>query len=348
MKYTTTPNDSRYSEIIDVRSPWEFQEDHVPGAINLPVLDDEERSRVGTLYKQESPFVARKVGAALISRRIARHLENHFSAKDKDYHPLVYCWRGGTRSQSLALVLEQIGWQVTVLTGGYKTYRTAVRQQLAILPQQFEYKILSGLTGVGKTAILQQLAQLGEQVLDLEAIAHHRGSILGHFWDEQPQPSQKRFESLLLQQFQTFEPHKIVWLEAESSKIGLLHLPPQLWEMMQKATAVGIQLPLEMRVEGLLQQYPHLTAHPQLLKQQLSRLQYRYGKAKVEQWYDLINSQQWRVLVRDLLVFHYDRAYTRSLQRRDRVWDYTLTLTNLSTASVVAAAISLRDGVTGS
>lgn len=347
LQNTATPEYSRYSEIIDVRSPGEFAEDRVPGAINLPVLDNEERSRVGTIYKQQSPFIARKIGAALISRHIADYLDEHFRDKDKNYQPLVYCWRGGTRSQSLAIVLNQIGWNVTVLTGGYKTYRSQVRQQLAELPRQFNYRILRGLTGVGKTAILQHLARQGEQILDLEAIAHHRGSLLGQHWGDslQPQPPQKWFESLLLQQFQSFQIDKIIWLEAESSTIGKLHIPPQLWQRMKTAPSAQIHLPLEIRVEGLLQQYRDFIEHPHRLKQQLSRLKYRYGQAQVQQWYELIDTQQWQALVWDLLVSHYDRAYLRSLQHQVQP-DYELTLTNLSDAALITAARSLRDWAT--
>lgn len=302
---------------------------------------------MGTIYKQESPFAARKIGAALISRHIADYLDEHFWDKDKDYQPLVYCWRGGTRSQSLGLVLAQIGWSVTVMTGGYKTYRTQVRQELAQLPSQFQYRLVKGFTGVGKTAILQHLAQQGAQVLDLEAIANHRGSLLGQPQGAiaQPQPSQKWFESLLLQKFQTFKRDQILWLEAESSTIGKLHIPPQLWHQMKTAPSVQIHLPLAVRVTRLLQQYVDFIEHPDRLKQQLSRLKYRYGQAKVQQWYDLIDREQWRELVSDLLTYHYDRAYHRSLQHQTPS-HYELTLTNLSEAALMTAARSLRDWAT--
>lgn len=200
-KYTQQPWTETYSEIIDVRSPSEFTQDRIPTAINLPVLDDAERAEVGTIYKQ-SPFAARKKGAALVAKNISQHLVEYFASKDKDYRPLVYCWRGGQRSNSMASVLSQIGWQVTVIEGGYKTYRTYVREQLEKLPENFNYKLLCGLTGSGKTYILRQLKQRGAQVLDLEAIANHRGSLLGEEWTGKPasQPSQKYFESLLLHQ----------------------------------------------------------------------------------------------------------------------------------------------------
>ena len=155
--YTKSLWQETYSEIIDVRSEDEFAEDHIPGAINLPVLNNQERAKVGTIYKQESPFKARKIGSAIVAQNIAQHINSHFINKDKQYFPLVYCWRGGQRSNSLASVLTQIGWRVTLLQGGYKTYRAYVRKQLTNLPNQFTYKVLCGLTGTGKTQILRQL-----------------------------------------------------------------------------------------------------------------------------------------------------------------------------------------------
>jgi tRNA 2-selenouridine synthase len=189
----------RFSEVVDVRSPAEFAEDHIPGAINRPVLNDAERERVGTIYKQVNPFEARKLGAALVSRNIARHIDEHFVGKGKDYRPLVYCWRGGQRSGSLALVLNQIGFRVSVLHGGYKTYRGEVMDGLRDLPKRFDFRILAGATGSGKTRVLRALAEAGGQVLDLEAIACHRGSLLGSEPDA-PQPAQRWFESQLHQQ----------------------------------------------------------------------------------------------------------------------------------------------------
>ncbi len=313
--YTEQPWTKTYSEIIDVRSESEFAEDHIPGAINLPVLNDLERAKVGTLYKQVCPFEARKVGAALVARNIARHLDSHLTAKDKDFHPLIYCWRGGQRSNSMASVLSQIGWRVTVLQGGYKTYRTYVRDQLEHLPGQFTYQVLCGLTGSGKTHILRQLAKRGVQVLDLEGLANHRGSLLGQEWEGKlsPQPSQKSFESQLLQTLQRLDTRKTVWVEAESNKIGQLYLPPSLWQAMKQAACVELQLPQSARIEWLLQEYPHFITHPHLLKQKLERLKSRYGRKKISEWYALIDADQRHTLVGDLLTFHYDPAYMRSL-----------------------------------
>jgi tRNA 2-selenouridine synthase len=303
-----------YDEIIDVRAPSEFAEDHIPGAVNLPVLDDAERAEVGTLYKQVSTFKARKVGAAMVSRSISRHLEGHFAHKDKDYRPLIYCWRGGQRSGSMATVLVQIGWRVTLLQGGYKTYRAHVRQQLQDLPEQFTYRILAGATGTGKTHVLQRLAQRRAQVLDLEGLAQHRGSLLGALW-EISQPTQKYFESLLLEQFQSWDPKEPVWVEAESSKIGQVYIPQTLWQKMQQAEGLEIQMPLGKRIEHLIAEYPHLITHPELLKAKLQQLKSRHGKQQLEEWNHLIDTQQWETFIGMLLEQHYDPTYRHSFHR---------------------------------
>jgi len=205
-------------EIIDVRAPEEFAIDHVPGAINLPVLSDTQRKEIGTIYKHDSSFEAKKIGAAYITANISRHLEQHFADKPRHYRPLVYCWRGGQRSQSLATILDAVGWYVRVLEGGYKAYRQSVLNGLRELPAQFRFIIVGGLTGSGKTRLLQAIRHQGGQALDLEHLANHKGSLLGG----QPtsQPSQKGFETALHSALSKLDPKQPVFVEAESSRIG--------------------------------------------------------------------------------------------------------------------------------
>ncbi len=335
-KYTQQPWAETYSEIIDVRSPSEFAADHIPGAVNLPVLDDAERAEVGTIYKQVSPFTARKIGSALVYKNLSHHIKQHFACKEKDYHPLVYCWRGGQRSGSMAWLLTQVGWQVTVIEGGYKTYRSYVREQMEKLTLKFTYQILRGKTGTGKTLILRQLRDCGAQVLDLEGLANHRGSLLGEEWDKKPlpQPSQKYFESLLLQELQSFNPHKLVWVESESNKIGQVYLPQLLWQKMKEANCIEIQLPISARVQFLLQEYPHLTTHSHILKAKLQRLKERYGRKKLTEWCQMIDAQQWETLFQDLLESHYDPSYTYSMQRDFTKLERVISLPNLSDISI--------------
>lgn len=334
--YNQQPWVETYSEIIDVRSESEFAEDHIPGALNLPVLNNAERAEVGTIYKQDSPFKARKIGAALVSRNISQHLSTHFTDKEKDYRPLVYCWRGGQRSGSMALVLSQIGWKVTIIEGGYKTYRAYVREQLQQLPKLLTYKVLCAFTGSGKTQILRKLSQQGVQVLDLEALANHRGSLLGEEWQEQPtpQPAQKYFESLLLQKLQSFKQSEPVWVESESNKIGQVYLPQSLWQQMKQASCVEIQLPTAARVQFLLQEYPHLITHADILKAKLGLLKSRYGREKINQWYQLIDASQWHTFVEDVLQSHYDPSYTQSMRRDFTKVECKLDLPDLSNPSI--------------
>ncbi len=341
--YTQQPWTETYSEIIDVRSPSEFAEDHIPGAINLPVLNDAERVQVGTIYKQISPFNAKKIGAALVAKNISQHLTQHFADKEKNYHPLVYCWRGGQRSFSMASVLSQIGWRVTLLEGGYKTYRAYVRQQLEYLPKKFTYQLLRGLTGSGKTYILRQMRKRGAQVLDLESLANHRGSLLGEEWQGKlsPQPSQKYFESLLVQQLQSFQPYQLLWVESESFKIGRVYLPKCLWEKMKQSSCVEVQLPITARVQFLLQEYPHLMAHPDILKAKLEKLKYRYGWQKLNDWNRLIDAGRWEEFVQDILNYHYDPTYRKSIQRNFTKVERVLSIPDLSDSNIDALLDSL-------
>ncbi len=301
-----------FTEVIDVRSPSEFAMDHVPGAINLPVLDDRQRAEVGTLYQQQSPFVARKLGAALVSQNLAKHLKQYFLDKPKDYFPAIYCWRGGQRSNSMAMVLTQIGWRTGLLSGGYKTYRTYVRSQLDVIPKHFKFQILCGLTGTAKTDILRTLRQQGANVLDLEALAHHRGSLLGRGGNP-PQPSQKAFESSLLKSLTPFQPNIPVWVEAESNKIGQVFIPNLLWQRLKESPCVEIQASLDSRVQYLQQNYPYFVQNLPELLVQLQPLKRRYGHAQFQQWGEWITQKDIPRLVRSLLEVHYDPTYRRSM-----------------------------------
>lgn len=301
-----------FDEIIDARSPGEFEEDHIPGAVNLPVLDNEERARIGTLYKQVSPFEAKRQGAALVSRNIARHLEGHFTNKPKAYRPLVYCWRGGSRSGSLTHVLRSVGWQAAQLSGGYKVYRAAVLADLDALPDQFRFVVLCGPTGVGKSRFLRALAQLGAQVLDLEELAAHMGSVLGAY-PERPQPPQKYFESLVWDALRHFDPARPIYVESESKRIGNLHTPEMLLRRMRESACLNLEADIPVRVALLKEEYAHFLGDPTALGRQLDRLTQLRGRDMVAHWKNLALAGQWDELVAELLERHYDPAYRRSL-----------------------------------
>jgi tRNA 2-selenouridine synthase len=302
----------QFDEIVDARSPSEYAEDHIPGAVNLPVLDDEERARVGTIYAQESSFVAKKIGAALVSRNIAGHLERHFANKPKSYRPLVYCWRGGSRSGSLTTVLRSVGWNAAQLEGGHKAYRRAVIADLASLPGHFRFVVLCGPTGVGKSRFLRALAGLGAQVLDLEELAAHMGSVLGAYPDR-PQPSQKHFESLIWHELHHLDPARPVFVESESKKIGNLHTPEALLQRMRGSECISLAADIPVRVTLLKEEYAHFLADSDRLNRRLECLIQLKGHDTIERWKGMAAEGQWDLLVRELLLSHYDPAYGRSL-----------------------------------
>jgi len=302
-----------FDQVIDVRSPAEFALDHVPGAINCPVLDNEERERVGTLYAR-SPFDAKKLGAALVSKNIARHIESRFQDRGREWRPLVYCWRGGKRSAALAHVLREIGWQAATLEGGYRAYRRAVVSALAELPSRYSFEVICGATGSGKSRLLEALAARGAQVLDLEAIAQHRGSVLGDL-PGAPQPSQKMFDSLVRDRLLRFDPRRPVMVEAESKKIGQLQVPSALLEKMREGRCIRVDVPVAERVRFLIEEYRHFLENPAGLKEKLLCLKGLYGGEVIERWVAQAQAGSWSELVGELLERHYDPAYRKSTLR---------------------------------
>jgi len=301
-----------YPDRIDVRSPSEFALDHIPGARNHPVLDDTERAHVGTLHAQVSAFAARQAGAAVVARNIAAMLETAFADKPKDWMPLVYCWRGGKRSGALAHILNEIGWRAMQLDGGYLAYRRHVLAQLAVLPAAFHYNVICGLTGSGKSRLLAALAAEGAQVLDLEGLAKHRGSLLGDLPDD-PQPSQKWFESQLAADLARFDPARPVYVESESRRIGTVQLPDALLTAMRAASCIVLDTPAALRVTLLKEEYAHFLADPALLKARLSRLLQLQGRKTLDRWAAAAAAGDWNALVGELLARHYDPMYTLSI-----------------------------------
>jgi tRNA 2-selenouridine synthase len=300
-----------FDEIIDVRSEDEFAEDHIPGAINCPVLDNAQRAQVGTIYKQVSSFDAKKIGAALVSANIARHLQERFQERPRSWRPLVYCWRGGGRSGALAHVLHQVGWRVGRLDGGYKAYRRVVIADLEHLPSRYSWRVICGLTGSGKSRLLRALKAHGGQVLDLEALAAHRGSVLGNLPDER-QPAQKMFESLIWNGLRNFSTAHPVYVEAESKKVGNLRVPEALIAAMWAGECVQLDAERALRVQLLKEEYAHYIDHPQTLIAKLECLIALYGRETIDKWKRSARTGQWDTLTEDLLLRHYDPAYTRS------------------------------------
>lgn len=305
---------AEFDAVIDARSENEYAEDRLPGAVNWPSLDNAQRHEVGTLYKQVSPFEARKRGASLVAANIARHIQQHVMDKPKGWKPLVYCWRGGQRSGALSLVLGQIGFNVTLVEGGYKAFRAAVLAELPALVQRLSYRVVCGPTGSGKTRLLQALEAAGAQVLDLEALASHRSSVLGLI-PGQPQPSQKRFDTLVWEKLRSFDPARPVYVESESRKVGNVAVPEALIAAMRASACLRLDLPDEERVRLLLEDYDFFARDPELFCQRLEALVQLRGREQVRAWQAQVRAGDIEPVVRELLVKHYDPGYSGSTQR---------------------------------
>jgi tRNA 2-selenouridine synthase len=299
-----------FDTLIDVRSPAEFAEDHVPGAINLPVLSNEERAEVGTIYVQQSRFLARKIGAALVFRNAAAHVEQSLMDKDGGWRPLVYCWRGGQRSGSFGWMLGQIGWRSEVVDGGYRSFRRLVKQGLYDDPLPHRLVALDGYTGTAKTALLHLLTARGVQVLDLEGVAGHRGSLLGGM--AAPQPGQKAFETALAVALLELDPARPVLVEAESSKIGARIIPPSIWAAMKIAPRIEITAPVAARTAYLVRAYDDILSDGDTLRRKLEPLRKHRGHAVVDGWVAMIDAGDKPGLTQALMQQHYDLAYDRS------------------------------------
>ena len=308
-----------FSAVIDARSEAEYAEDHLPGAINWPSLTNEERHEIGTLYKQVSPFEAKKRGAAKVAANVARHIEREVIDKPREWRPLVYCWRGGKRSGSLALILDQIGFRVHLIEGGYKAFRTEVLAQMAPLVERLTFRVVCGPTGSGKTRLLQSLQAQGAQVLDLEGLANHRSSVLG-LVPGQPQPSQKHFDTLVWDRLRSFDPARPVFVESESKKVGNVTVPEALILSMRASPCLNLQLADEERVALLLEDYDWFVQQPEFFCERLSALMELRGKEVVQGWQARVRSGGTHEVVRELLTQHYDPMYAASIQRNFKQW----------------------------
>lgn len=301
-----------FDDIIDVRAPAEFAEDHLPGAISLPVLSDEQRAEVGTIYKQVNPFTARKLGAALVAQNAAAHLLGPLAGKPGGWRPLVYCWRGGQRSGSFATILGQIGWRVETIAGGYKAWRALVVRAIYDTPFPCPVVVLDGNTGSAKTGILNLLPQRGLQILDLEALAGHRGSLFGSLG---PQPSQKMFEGRLAMAIAALDPARPVVIEAESSKVGERSLPPELWKAMVAAPRIAIDAPVAARADYLVGAYADLVQDGARLAEVIGKLRMAHPRELIAEWQALAVAGDFTRLAAGLMAAHYDPRYNKHRAR---------------------------------
>ncbi len=310
---------AEFSAVIDARSEAEFAEDHLPGAVNWPSLTNEERHEIGTLYKQVSPFEAKKRGAAKVAANVARHIEREVIDKPREWRPLVYCWRGGKRSGSLALILDQIGFRVHLVEGGYKAFRSEVLAGIAPVVERLDFRVVCGPTGSGKTRLLQALQAQGAQVLDLEGLANHRSSVLGLVPGQQ-QPSQKHFDTRVWDALRGFDPARPVFVESESKKVGNVTVPEALILAMRASPCLSLQLDDEERVALLLEDYDWFVQRPEFFCERLAALTELRGKDVVQGWQERVRAGRTPEVVRELLVQHYDPMYAASIQRNFKQW----------------------------
>ncbi|QMV74029.1 tRNA 2-selenouridine(34) synthase MnmH [Comamonas piscis] len=337
---------AQFHTIVDARSPAEFALDRIPGAINCPVLSDEERAEIGTIYKQVSPFEAKRLGAAYVSANLARHLHDTFHDRPANWKPLVYCWRGGLRSGSMVTWLRLVGWDAQQLAGGYKGFRGHVIEQIDSLVPRLQLRVLCGATGSAKTRVLHALAAQGAQVMDLEGYASHKGSLLGHLPGVE-QPSQKHFETLMATQMAQFDLSRPVYIEGESAKIGRIAVPLALVDRMRQAPIIEIDASVPARLAYLLRDYAYLGADAGLLATKLGYLKELQGKEVVGRWQGWAAQGALEPLFSELMALHYDPHYERSQARNFAQWALrqTLLADDLSDSSIdqLAAQIRQRD-----
>ena len=310
-------NSKKYDTIIDVRSPSEFEIDHIVGAINCPILYDDERQKVGTIYKQISSFKAKIIGSSLSAKNIAFHIEKEFLEKKGSWKPLIYCWRGGQRSKAFSIVLSEVGWRTYQLSGGYKEYRNDIIKYLDNIGMKLKIILISGKTGSAKTKILHSIRDQGAQILDLEGLARHKGSLLGAI-PNLKQPSQKFFESLLFYEINKLNFKKNIFIEAESSKVGNVHIPKSIWSNMILSKRIEVVADVNTRAKFLIDDYQYMCKNPILIKPMIKGLKTRLSNNLIDSWEKLIDEKKWFELTKSFLENHYDSSYSSNTIKNDR------------------------------
>ncbi|NLO68094.1 MAG: tRNA 2-selenouridine(34) synthase MnmH [Bacteroidales bacterium] len=323
--------------VADVRSPAEFEAGHIPGAFNLPLFDNEERARVGTLYKQAGRMAALELGFDLVGPKMSEMVRTARRMTPKG-EILLYCWRGGMRSASMAWLLETAGIRTNLLTGGYKAYRSHIRENLVT---RRKFIILGGMTGSGKTLCLKGLKEIGEPVIDLEALAVHRGSVFGAI-GLGPQPTNEQFENELFKELQCFQPEEMIWLEDESRQIGRVYMPEIFYQAMISSPLIQIVVPESVRTQVILDEYAGL--EPTSLIRAVEKISRRLGGLTTQMVIASIDEGRFRDAV-ELLLPYYDKTYGHSFKSRPEQPVYVLDLTGISVSGYPDAIIKKKSSL---
>lgn len=295
--------------VIDVRSPGEYDHAHIPGAVNIPLFDNTERAEIGTKYKQAGKDAAVLLGLERIGPKLARFVRQSKKLNPQQKQVLVHCWRGGMRSGSFSWLLNTAGLTASTLAGGYKAYRNAV---LAAFAEPRQLIILGGKTGSGKTDILKELARQGEQIIDLEGLAHHKGSSYGAI-GQPPQPTTEQYENLLFKAWRQLDSTRRIWLEDESRNVGSCFIPMALWQQMRAAPVAFVDVPKEIRVKRLVAEYTGIDHN--LLVEATERISRRLGGKVTKDALEALSHHDYAT-VANLTLDYYDKAYLHGLSQR--------------------------------
>ena len=294
--------------VIDVRAPLEFQQGHIPGAVNIPLFDDNERKVVGTAYKKENKEAAMYAGLEFAGKKLVKLAKQGERAAGKNKTLLVHCWRGGMRSKSMVWLFETMGLTCYLLEGGYKSYRSYAREVLAT---PLNLLVIGGRTGSGKTAILQHLSLLGEQVIDLEGLAHHKGSAFGAL-GELDQPSTEQFENELCKEFLPLDTKKVTWIEDESRNVGKCVIPGELYSRMKETEIVFLDISREQRARHLVGDYAQY--EQEALRTCVLKIEKRLGGDRTREALEAIDREDFYQTAM-ITLHYYDKAYMHSLEK---------------------------------
>ncbi len=304
--------------IVDVRTPAEFETGHIPGAVNIPIFTNDERAKVGTKYKRASKESAVLLGLELVGPKLAK-----FVRMAKKIAPerelLIHCWRGGMRSGSMAWLFETAGFKPHLLEGGYKAYRAYLREQFQ---RKADLVVLGGMTGSGKTAVLHAMQKQNAQVLDLEGIAHHKGSVFGAL-GQQNQPTNENFDNLLGKAWLEFDFSRPIWLEDESKAIGSVWINDILYNRIRSTTVIDMDIPKQERVKRLVKEYACFDK--EVLQQLVEKIQKRLGGQNVKDAFRALENDDYAA-VADITLNYYDKAYRFGLEKREKSTVFQLKL----------------------